>query len=148
MNSLGAYVASAATVRVPFDLIALGTWEASEPGEPDAVGVALVAAVVPAVALAQPAASSAMIEIAAVANSGRRTFRGFTWFPLTAAPWRHCKDAGGAPCAATAQRTAVSGLLTDLYRTIALRMRPGCRLYAAGSLRPSLTPSAGDHSAS
>src|SRR5580692_1146750 len=60
MNSLGAYVASAATIRVPFDLIALGTWDA---GEPDGVGVGLVAAVVLA---PQPAASSAVIEIVAV----------------------------------------------------------------------------------
>jgi hypothetical protein len=76
-------------------LIALGTWDA---GEPDGVGVGLVAAVAPAVAPApQPAASSAMIEIAAVASSGRRALRGFTWFPLTAAPRRHCENACGTP---------------------------------------------------
>ena len=71
MNSFGAYVASAATVSVPFALTEPGTRAAIALTAPDgdAAGVGL-APVLVSVPLPHPAATSATIENTTVANSG------------------------------------------------------------------------------
>jgi hypothetical protein len=76
MNSLGAYVASAATVRVPFDLIAAGTSAAIElAGLADDDVVA--ADVLLLLLLLQPAAASA-VAISSAAASGFRALCALT----------------------------------------------------------------------